>query len=533
MDRRAFLKSVASIGALGAAGGFATPAISERAAARTVRLVPHADLANFDPIWTSAYIARNAGVLVWDMLYGVDAKLKPQRQMVESEEVSSNGLTWTFRLRRGLKFHDGEQVLAKDAVASINRWAAREPMGQMLKAIEDELVPVDDRTFRWVLKRPYPKMLLALGKIGTPCCFVMPSRIAATDPFRQINEYVGSGPMRFVRNEWLPGARAVFERFSDYLPRQEEASLLAGGKRITADRIEWITIPDAATASAALQSGEVDWWELVVPDLLPTLRNNRNLMVDINDPLGNIGLIFMNHQFPPFNDVRARRAILMAVNQEEYMRAFVGDDTSLWKPLPGYFTPGTSLYNEDGGEILKGPRNLDAARHLLAESGYAGEPVTCMAAQDIPHHKAWGDVNVDLLTRLGMKVDYAAVDWGTVTARIAQKNTPGHGGWQMYATSLYGAVCVDPTNKFIRADGKLAASGWPNSATVEAEVAAWYDATTIEEEKAAAKRINKAALDHVVYVPLGWFLRHSAWRKSLTGVTPAPLPLFWGVTKTV
>jgi peptide/nickel transport system substrate-binding protein len=198
MDRRTFLKSAVGAGAA-AAGGLAAPAISQRATAQALRLVPHADLANFDPVWNGAYIARNAGLLVWDMLYGIDNTLTPRRQMVEAEEVSADGLTWTFRLRPGLKFHDGEPVLAKDAVASINRWAVREPMGRMIKATENELVAIDDRTFRWALKKPYPKMLLALGKIGTLCCFVMPARIAATDPFRQIGEYVGSGPMRFMR----------------------------------------------------------------------------------------------------------------------------------------------------------------------------------------------------------------------------------------------------------------------------------------------------------------------------------------------
>jgi peptide/nickel transport system substrate-binding protein len=255
MDRRTFLKAAAGAGTLATAGVLATPAISQRAAARTLRLVPLADLANFDPIWTGALIARNAGLLVWDMLYGVDNKLQPQRQMVEAEEVSPDGLTWTFRLRPGLKFHDGEPVLAKDAVASINRWAARDPMGGMIKAIENELAPVDDRTFRWSVKRPYPKMLLALGKLATPCCFVMPARIAATDPFRQIGEYLGSGPMRFVRSEWVPGAKAAFEKFDGYVPRQEPASWLAGGKNIVVDRIEWITIADPATAAAALQRG--------------------------------------------------------------------------------------------------------------------------------------------------------------------------------------------------------------------------------------------------------------------------------------
>src|SRR5262249_37319850 len=261
MDRRTFLKSAVGAGALAAAGGLATPAISERAAARTLRLVPFADLTTFDPIWGGGYMARNAGLLVWDMLYGLDSTLTPRRQMVEAEEVSADGLTWTFRLRPGLKFHDGEPVRASDAVASINRWAARESMGSMIKAIENELVAVNDRTFRWVLKKPYPKMLVALGKIGVPCCFVMPARIAATDPFRQIGEYVGSGPMRFVRSEWVPGAKAVFEKSQDYVPRAEPASWLSGGKRVASDRVEWVTIPDPATASAALQSGEVDWWE--------------------------------------------------------------------------------------------------------------------------------------------------------------------------------------------------------------------------------------------------------------------------------
>src|SRR5262252_2521377 len=330
MNRRAFLKSAAGAGALAAAASLPMPAVSQRAAARALRLVPHADLANFDPIWSSAYIARNAGLLVWDMLYGMDATLQVQRQMVEAEQVSADGLVWTFRLREGLKFHDGEPVRASDAVASINRWAAREPMGQMIKAIENELVALDARTFRWSLKKPYPKMLLALGKIITPCCFVMPARIAATDPFKQINERVGSGPMRFVKNEWMPGARAVFEKFADYVPRSEPASWLAGGKRIASDRVEWITIADPATAAAALQNGEVDWLELPLPDLVPTLRRNRNVMVDISDPFGSIGIFRINHLFPPFNDVRARRAILMAMSQADYMRAYVDGDT-MWK----------------------------------------------------------------------------------------------------------------------------------------------------------------------------------------------------------
>ncbi|HRE22430.1 MAG TPA: ABC transporter substrate-binding protein, partial [Rhabdaerophilum sp.] len=344
MDRRTFIKSTGGAALLAASGGLATPALSQGASNKVLRFVPQSNLANFDPIWGTQYVVRNAAALVWDTLYGVDDKLVPQRQMVEKEEVSADGLVWTFKLRAGMKFHDGEPVRAKDAVQSIKRWAARDPMGLMITAIQNELVAVDDLTFRWALKKPYPKMLLALGKNNSPCSFIMPERIAQTDPFKQITEYIGSGPMKFKKEEWVPGAKAVFERFADYKPRDEAASWLAGGKKMMVDRIEWIIMPDPATASAALQNGEVDWWENPISDLVPVLKANRNIMVDIGDPLGNIGAFRMNHLHPPFNKVKIRRAILAAMNQEDYMRGIVGDDNNLWKPIPGFFTPGTPLY---------------------------------------------------------------------------------------------------------------------------------------------------------------------------------------------
>ncbi len=357
-------------------------------------------------------------------------------------------------------------------------------MGLMLKAIQQELTAVDDRTFKWVLKKPYPKMLLALGKNSTPMAFIMPERIAKTDPFKQIDEYVGSGPMKFAKGEWVPGAKAVFEKFADYQPRQEKASWLAGGKKMLVDRIEWVIMPDPATASAALQNGEVDWWENPISDLVPVLKRNRNVAVDIADPLGNIGTFRMNHLHPPFNDVRARRAVLMALDQEEYMRALVGDDNSLWKPLPGYFTPDTPLYNEEGGEILKGKRDIAGAKKLLAESGYTNQPVTCVVAQDQPITKGQGDVTAELLKRIGMNVDFVATDWGTTGQRRAQKSPPGQGGWAMFHSWHAGADCINPAVYIaIRASGDGAWFGWPNVPEVEKEVANWFDAKNARRGK--------------------------------------------------
>ena len=530
-NRRSLLKGAAGLG-LAASGMVSAPAFSQ-ASSRILKFVPQANLANFDPIWGTQYVVRNAASLVWDTLYGVDDKLQPKRQMVESEEVSSDGLTWTFKLRPGLKFHDGEPVRAVDCVASITRWSARDPMGLMIKAIQKELVAVNDTTFKWVLSAPYPKMMLALGKTGTPVCFIMPERIAKTDPFKQIEEYVGSGPMSFAKSEFKPGALAVFERFKDYQPRNEPTNWMSGGKVINFDRIEWIIMPDAATASAALQNGEIDWWETPLPDLVPLLKRNKNITVDIADPLGNIGVFRLNHMFEPFSDVKIRRAIQMAINQEDYMRAVVGSDDKLWKKLPSFFTPGTSVYSEAGGEVMKGSGNIEGAKKLLAEAGYKGQPVTCVVAQDVSITKAQGEITADILKKIGMNVDFVATDWGTVGQRRASKNEPGKGGWSMFHTWHAGADCATIAgNVGVRANGEKAWFGWPNSPATEKGVEAWFASSTPETEKAAIAAINKAAMEDVVYVPTGFFYSYQAWRTNLSGVVGGPLPSFAGVKKT-
>jgi peptide/nickel transport system substrate-binding protein len=357
-----------------------------------------------------------------------------------------------------------------------------------------------------------------------PSAGVMPERIATTDAFQDLDDHVGSGPMRFVAADWEPGRHAAFEKFAHYVPREEPASWLAGGKRIAIDRIEWITHSDPTTAAAAIASGEGDWWELVPPSHVAALGATPNVRVEISDPLGSIGLLVTNHLVAPFKDVRARRAVLLALSQQEFMRAYVGDD-NLWRPQAGFFAPGTALYNEDGGDVLASPRRLDAAKALLEESGYTGALVTLLVAQDIASSKAWGGVAADLLTRLGMTVDYVATNRSDLAARLAQ------GAWHIYPTAVAGADCIDPTNRSIRANGEVAANGWPDIPEIEEELANWFDPDNTEEELTIARRLNRAALDQVVAAPLGFFLTHQAWRNTLSGITQGPLPFFWDITK--
>ena len=529
MKRRDLLRTAA----LAAAAPLAAPRIARAQGNRLLKFVPQANLSSMDAVAGTQYVVRNAALMVWDTLYGVNAQLEPQPQMCEGHEASADLKTWTFKLRAGLKFHDGGAVTTRDVLASLERWMVRDTMGQIIKGRLDALEALDDRTFRFRLNKPFAKMLFALGKNNAPVALIMPERIAKTDPYKLISEYVGSGPMRFRADEWVPGSKAVFEKFADYSVRPEAGEWLAGGKRMMFDRIEWLIPSDAATAGAALQNGEVDWWETPLPDLVPLLKRNRSINVDIADPLGNIGSLRFNHLQPPFNDVRARRAVLMALSQQDYMQAVVGDNPDLWKESASFFTPGTPVYSEAGGELLKGKRDIEGAKKLLAEAGLLGAKVTLVVAMDVAITKAEGEVTADLLKKIGFDVDFVATDWGTTGARRAKKDPPSQGGWNIFHTWHAGADCVNPAPyTALDAGGEKAWFGWPKSDKVQSGILNWYDAPDLEAEKRAIAALNQASFENVTYAPTGFFLMYQAWRTNVSGVVKAPFPVFWGVQKT-
>ncbi|MBE7247848.1 MAG: ABC transporter substrate-binding protein, partial [Actinomycetospora chiangmaiensis] len=351
MLRRSFLRGAAAAGTLPFLP--ARPALAQNARAGVLRYVPQSDLTIVDPVTTTAYITRHHALMVFDQLYGLDAQLKPQPQMVEGHNVEADGTLWTFRLRDGLRFHDGEPVRGRDCIASIRRWAQRDSLGQALMARTDAMSAPDDRSFVIRLKRPYGLMLETLAKLGPPVLVIMPERLAATDPAQQIPEVIGSGPFRFNAKERLVGARVVYDRNLDYRPREGgTVSWAAGPKRVHFERVEWQVMPDPGTAAAALQNGEVDWWENPINDLLPTLQGNPQIVTQLAGRLGNLGTAVMNHLYPPFDKPAVRRVILEALTQEDFMAAAAGDDEKLRRTGVGIFTPGTSMASDAGLDIL-------------------------------------------------------------------------------------------------------------------------------------------------------------------------------------
>ncbi|MBP6770064.1 MAG: ABC transporter substrate-binding protein, partial [Reyranella sp.] len=210
------------IAGLIAALGLSVPAVAMAQQPSTLRVVAHSDLKILDPIWTTAFIVRNHGYMIYDTLFALDGDLKIKPQMVDTWKMSDDKLTWTFTLRDGLEFHDGQPVTSEDVIASLKRWASRDSLGAILWPKVAELKAVDAKTFQIVLKSPTGVVLQALSKpSGNP--FIMPKRVAETPGTDQIKEFVGSGPFIFKADEWKPGDRTVYVRNPKYKPRPEPA----------------------------------------------------------------------------------------------------------------------------------------------------------------------------------------------------------------------------------------------------------------------------------------------------------------------
>ncbi len=515
-----------------AAAGLPRFAVAQPAAARTVRFIPHADLGILDPIVTTAYVTRIHGFLVYDTLYGIDSEFRPQPQMAEGHRIEVDGRRWTLTLRRGLRFHDGEPVRARDCVASIRRWASRHPLGQEMTARLAEMSAPDDRTILVRFHRPYPLLAEALGSVVTPCCFIMPERLAQTDAARQVGEIVGSGPFRFVAGERVQGSRFVYQRFPDYAPREAgEASWTAGPKRVHIDRVEWQITPDPATAAAALQNGEVDWWETPTADLLPVLRRSRNVAVEIPNPTGLMGWGRFNHLHPPFDNPRIRRALVGAVSQADYMTAVTGTDRALWREKVGFFPPETPFASDAGLEALSTPRDLDRVRREIEAAGYRGERVVVLGATDVPTLNALSQVGQDMLRRAGLNVEFVATDWGTVVARRASREPPERGGWSIFFTFWTGLDNINPAvNQPIRSNGRDGWWGWATSERLEALRARWFDADDLGAQQAIAREMQGVAFEEAPTLPLGQYFQTTAYRRAVTEV-PKGLPAFWGLKK--
>ncbi len=516
MRRRTLLGSAAAGSAI-----LAMPAISRGAASRVIRFVPYVDLSMLDPVANTATPTRNHAYLVFDTLYGLAGDFSAQPQMVAGHTVEEDGKRWRLTLRDGLMFHDGTRVLARDAVSSIRRWAARDNFGQALIAVTDALQAPDDRTIEFRLREPFPLLPDALGKVSPNMCPIMPERLAGIDPFKPITEMVGSGPFRFVPEERLTGARAVYARFEGYLPRSDGTpSISAGPKVARVERVEWLTIPDAATAANALQQGEVDWLEAPSPDLVGSLQHNEHVTVAVNDRTGLTPILRFNCIQPPFDNPVIRRAVLQAANQTDFMQAY-SLDKSMWHVKLGAFCPDTPMATEAGMTGLFGSTDVARARRALAAAGYNGERVVLMLPTDHPISAPIAMVADDLFRRIGLEVDTQSMDSGTLFQRRNSREPVEKGGWSCFPSMVSGINILNPAvTDTARGSGLKGWYGWPNSDVLEHLHAEWLQADGLAEQKRIATEIQLQMWQEATFIPAGQIYQPIAYRSRLSGILP-------------
>ncbi|MGO4391341.1 ABC transporter substrate-binding protein [Variovorax sp. M-6] len=516
--------------ALAAAIGFAFIAATPVAQAQTINAVMHSGLRVLDPVMTTAHITRNHGYMIYDTLLATDVSNQIKPQMLEKWDVSADGKSYTFTLRAGLKWHDGQPVKADDCVASIKRWAEQDKMGQMMTGMMSEMKVINDNSFVMTFKRPTDMALRAVAKPSGIAPFMMPKRIAQTPSNQPIKEFIGSGPFKMVVAEFKPGLQVVYEKNKDYVPRSEPASGMAGGKVVSVDRVKWVSMPDSMTAVNALINGEIDYLEQMPYDLLPVVEKNPNVAIDVFDPAGYQTVMRMNFLNPPFDNKLVRQAAMYAVGQQDVLQALVGDP-KYFKTCAALFGCGLTFDSQAGAEVSV-KADIQKAKALLKQAGYTNAPVVILQPTDNASVKAQPVVIGQALRAAGFNVQMQAMDWQSVVTRRASQAPLAEGGWSIFATNNVIAEASDPLRAFgVAANGKQAWFGWPDVPKIEELRAQFALTTNVTEQKKLANEIQALVIDEGVLLPMGQYYIPAAYRKVLSKPTEAPVPVFWNMKK--
>jgi len=504
--------------------------LAAHAQAKTLRVVPHANVTILDPIWSTAFVTRNHGYMIYDTLFGTDANGAVKPQMVDKWSVSKDNLTWTFTLRDGLEFHDGAPVTSADVVASIKRWASRDSFGGVLaKTVTDYATP-DAKTFVIKLKQPFGVMLEALGKPSSNVPFIMPARIAATPGSEQIKDNIGSGPYKFVQAEYKPGEKLVYVKNDKYKSRSEAPSGTAGGKPVYLDRVEWVIIRDPQTQFNALVAGEVDIIEQPTFEQYASLKATKGVQIVDAQPAGLQYIFRFNHTQPPFDNVKIRQAAMVALGQAEHLKAQVGTP-GMYKFCKSMFPCGTP-YASDNTGYYTGSADPKKAAQMLKDAGYKGEPVLLMRPTDLASIAKLPLVAKQQLEAAGFKVDMQQMDWATLVARRAKKDAPAAGGWNAFMTAWTAGDIQNPlTMAMMNAAGDKGWFGWQDDPQIEELKVKFSQATTDAEKKKLAEQLQLRAIETASHVHLGQYNNPAALRDNISGLVPAGAQVYWNIKK--
>jgi peptide/nickel transport system substrate-binding protein len=312
------------------------------------------------------------------------------------------------------------------------------------------------------------------------------------------------------------------------VPRSETPSGTAGAKIVNVDRIEWINIPDQQAAIFALENGEVDFVENTPVDLIPELKK-KGIQMQVTNTLGHQGMLRMNHLYPPFNDARARRALLYLVNQPSYLKAMWGD-ADIWKRCYAFFVCGSPLGSEAGSEPDFGKAKTKA-KNLLSEAGYRGEPIVLLQPTDIAFLSNATLLLAQDLKSIGVAVEVLPMDYSPMVQRRTNKNPPTENGWHILFTWWNGVSSSDPVgNVPLSASCDKAWPGWPCDTAHQALVDEFGRTADAAKRHEPAVKIQESAMRIVPYVPLGVWYQPVSLTSRLKGLIPVPgAMVFWNV----
>ncbi|MCC5989425.1 MAG: ABC transporter substrate-binding protein [Pararhodobacter sp.] len=494
--------------------------------AQTLRAAPHANLEFLDPIWTTAYITRSHGYLVYDTLFGMDENFEPQPQMVSEWSVSEDGLLWSFTLRPELRWHDGTDVTAADSVASLQRWAARDGVGQALFELVEEITAEDATTFTIQLSHPFPRMLHALGKMSSNVPFIMPARIAATPASQPVTDPTGSGPFIFALDEWDPARRAVYIRNDDYVPREEPTSLTAGAKIPFMERIEFVFFDTHEEAVAATLAGDIHFFESPSTTVTDRFADQDVAILEVTDPSGNVGMAVFNHLAAPFDDPDIRRAVLMAMSQEDYMRAALGN-ADYWQTCRSIYPCGTPYSVEGSASGFMGG-DVEAARQMLADAGYDGTAVVIMDPVDSPVISAFTGVTLALFEELGINVDHQPMPWTELVERRVIRTAEVGEVWNMFHTWWIADDLSDPLRIAFSGNPETGWIGWPDAPELAVLRRSFLLAESNEAAAQAAQQVQDVILDGAHFAILGQFFEPIAFNAAIMGLQ-RPIQMYYNL----
>ncbi|MDP3340596.1 ABC transporter substrate-binding protein [Frigidibacter sp.] len=496
---------------------------------KVLRMVPHASLRLLDPLTTTAYVTRNHGYMVYDTLFGYDENYVPQPQMVSDWSASEDGLTYSFTLRPGLAFHDGAAVTAADAVASLQRWMTRDLTGRKIAAVLGAITADSDTEFTISLTAPFGSLVEALAKPSSVVPFIMPKRIIDAAGDGNVEEIIGSGPYRFVAEEFRPGVSAVYVKNENYVPRDEAPSYLAGKKDVLVDRVEWLTFPDDQTTANALTKGEVDLVEAISSDTLSMIEGAPGVEYDLRIT-SNTPTLRINWLQKPFDNPKMRQAVAAMISQDDFMAATVGDPET-YEVCGSLFGCDSPLATDVNALGTSAP-DPEKAKALMAEAGYDGEKVVILDASDILSFRGLAPITAQYLRDAGMNVEVQSMDFSTYLAQRNKQDPVSEGGWSIAFGVWNSPDLMSPlSNLNLDTEGAKGYAGWSSDDQLASLKEDYARASSPEEQKAIAEKIQARANDLVFFVPLGTYRTYTAYRDNVTPPLPAPVSVFWGIDK--